>query len=128
MPVPTEGFFRTVCAVAVGEAMARREDDRTIGEVYRHLVDMDQRTEKKLDRIEEQVRLTNGRTTRLEERVELLRSQHPITPSSLPVVTPEGESLSIKVSPKMWAAIVSGGAVLWVAAQWAADWLKKLGN
>lgn len=108
---------------------SRRADDTTIGEVYRRLVDMDERYDTKLTRIEEQVRITNGRTTRLEERVELLKDQvrHPITPPALPsvpVTTNDGESLSIKISPKMWAAIVSGGAVLWVAAQWAAEWLK----
>lgn len=108
----------------------RREDDKTIGEVYRRLVDMDERTEKKLDRIEEQVRMTNGRTTRLEANYAYLNSeiahlrQPPPTPPSLPVTTADGESLSIKasISPKMWAGIVSGAAAIYVLVQMFAKW------
>ena len=118
-------------------ASGRREDDTTVGEIYRRLVDMDERYEKKLDRIEEQVRLTNGRTTTLEANYDNLKSEirsfrdlHPQTPPALPsvpVTTAEGESLSIKVSPKMWMAIVSAMSALWLLAQWAARWIEKLG-
>lgn len=100
------------------------QDNPMTGEIYRRLVDMDERYEKKLDRIEEQVRMTNGRTTKLEVHVENLQSSvrslrhhqqvhdHPATPPALPA-GPSGESLSIKVSPNMWKALAAiGGGVI----------------
>lgn len=109
------------------------QDDKTIGEVYRRLVDMDERYETKLDRIEEQVRKTNGRTTTLEANYEHIRSEirsirRPHTPASLPaipVATPDGESLSIKISKKMFALIASVIAALLIFAPIVAEWLKK---
>jgi aspartate aminotransferase-like enzyme len=42
----------------------------TLGEIARRLADIDQRHSAQLDRIETQARITNGRTTRLEARVD----------------------------------------------------------
>lgn len=112
----------------------RREDDKTVGEIYRRLVDMDERYEKKLDRIEEQVRLTNGRTTTLEANYENIKTEiarlmrqflHLKTVPAVPVTTPDGESLSIKISKKMFALIASVVAALLIFAPIIADWLKE---
>lgn len=98
------------------------QDEFTIGEVYRRLVDMDERYEAKLDRIEAQVRTTNGRTTKLEALVVNLRGNvralwhrvngaNPHTPPALPKPEP-GESFGLKVSPGMWKLIAAGAGAL----------------
>jgi len=107
-------------------------DEVTVGEVYRRLVDMDD----KLDRIETQVRTTNGRTTKLEALVDELRgsvrrlwakrSDVPHTPPSSPPVE-AGESISVKISPAMWRALAAAGgalaALLWPKlTAWMATW------
>lgn len=116
----------------------RREDDQsvTLGEVYRLVKDLKEEHGSKLDAIDSQVRITNGRTTKLEAHVEVLnrevrdlKPQPPLTPPGLPVMTPEGESLSIKISPKMWAAIAGLGAALVVFLPALQKWLDRiLGN
>lgn len=91
--------------------------------LYLLLKDMDERHEKKLDQIETQVRLTNGRTTKLEERVDGIKSElrtlkhhHavPPTPPALPAVE-QGESFSVKISAKLWVAIAAAGGMLFPA-------------
>lgn len=111
----------------------RRDEDRdvTIWEVYRRLVDMDA----KLDAIDKQVRITNGRTTTLEAQMLDVKqdirdikpptTQPPAGPS-VPIMTPEGESLSIKVSPKMWVLIASAFGSMTVFAPMVAEWFKQL--
>lgn len=117
------------------------QDEVTVGEVYRRLVDMDERYEAKLDRIEAQVRTTNGRTTKLETLVEGLRGSvralwarlndvphPPPTPPALPAIEP-GESFSVKISPAMWKALAAaGGAIGALALPRVAEWLGKLGG
>jgi len=105
-----------------------RDDDKTIGEVFRLIESLKDDHGKKLDDIEKQVRITNGRTTKLETQVEgLMRAASiPVTPPSLPIMTPEGESLSIKISPKMWALIASAFMGMSMFGPILADWLKKL--
>ena len=88
-------------------------DDVTIGEVFRRLCDMDERYEKKLDQIDQQVRLTNGRTTKLEERVEGIMRRFR---------SGAGESFAVTISPKIWAAIAAGGGMLFAML---VDWLKN---
>jgi hypothetical protein len=92
----------------------RRSEDRvTIGEVYRRLVDMDERYEKKLDRIETQVHETNSRTTTLEGKVRHLERF-----DAAPAL--EGESVSVKLSPKVWTAIAGAvGMLLAMFIEWA---------
>lgn len=91
-------------------------DNVTTGEIYRRLCDMDERYEKKLDRIEEQVRTTNGRTTVLETVVkdharELGRINSAVFPRHK-AAEEAGEALSIKVSPKLWVALAAAGGLL----------------
>ena len=52
--------------------MVNRPDSEkvTLGEVHRLLMSMDERHSSKLDAIEQQARLTNGRTSKLEARVD----------------------------------------------------------
>jgi hypothetical protein len=109
----------------------RRDDDQgvTIWEVYRRLCDMDA----KLDAIDKQVRITNGRTTTLEAQMSDVKQdirdiKPPASPSnpSVPIMTPEGESLSIKVSPKMWVLIASAFGSMTVFAPMIAEWFKKM--
>lgn len=99
-------------------------DDVTIGEVFRLVETLKDEHGQKLDDIDKQVRITNGRTTKLETQVEAL--MRPATPPSLPIMTPEGESLSIKISPKMWALIASAFMGMSMFGPILADWLKKL--
>lgn len=112
-------------------AQHQREDDKTIGEVYRRLVDMDERYERTLDRIETQVRTTNGRTTTLEANFANLKSAvgnlqaHMPTPTALPVVD-AGESISVKISPKIWVALAAaGGMLLPKLIMWLNAWLER---
>lgn len=104
-------------------------DDVTTGEIFRRLVDMDERYEKKLDRIEDQVRQTNGRTTTLEESVrrsdvELKRLNSAVFPRPTPgAVTPPtlpavdgNEGFSVKATPRVWKALYAGGGALLLAA------------
>ncbi|MDP2319555.1 MAG: hypothetical protein Q8O42_09495 [Acidobacteriota bacterium] len=113
-------------------------DEVTVGEVYRRLVDMDERYETKLDRIEAQVRTTNGRTTTLEANAKHVASSlraiwsringTPHTPTSLPSAEP-GESFGVKISPGMWKALAAaGGALATLALPRVAEWLQKLGG
>lgn len=48
----------------------RDSNDVTLGELYRRLCDIDERHSAQLGDIMDQAKLTNGRTTRLETRVE----------------------------------------------------------
>lgn len=124
------------------------QNEVTVGEVYRRLVDMDERYEArahsvdaKLDRIELQVKTTNGRTTKLETLVDGLRGSvralwarlndtPPHTPRNLPA--PEsGESFGfgVKISPGMWKAIyTAGGALATLLFPKLAEFLAKLGG
>jgi hypothetical protein len=110
----------------------RRDDDHsvTLGEVFRLITALKEEHGTKLDAIDKQVRITNGRTTTLEEQMrgvqQDVREMKPPQPAGVPVVTPDGESLSIKVSAKMWAAIVAVGTALAVFVPIIADWLKNL--
>lgn len=105
-------------------------DKVTIGELYRRLDEMGERIEKKLDGIDTQVRITNGRTTKLEVLVDGLRRDvdakgAPVTPANLQTIA-DGESLSVKVSPKMWALIVSLAGAGGMFLPLVAEWLKSL--
>ena len=111
----------------------RRSDDTdvTLGEVYRLVQAVKEEHGIKLDAIDTQVRITNGRTTTLETKVEgLQRDVHglkpppPQTPPGLPVMTPDGESLSIRISPKMWAVIAAIASSLYIFVPIAAKWLE----
>jgi hypothetical protein len=87
-------------------------DDVTLGEVFRRLIDIDKRHGDQLDEIVQQAKITNGRTARLEGRVDghdrELRDLK-LSPSSPPVavaIHPEmAELLSLARSAK---------GVLWV--------------
>jgi len=116
------------------------QDQFTIGEVYRRLVDMDERYVAQLARIEAQVQKTNGRTTKLETLVDNLRANvralwtrtedapAPPTPPALPVVE-AGERFSVTVSPAMWKALAAGaGALGALLLPRLAEWLGKLGG
>lgn len=108
-------------------------DDKTIGEVYRLVEGLKEDHGKKLDDIDTQVRLTNGRTTKLEVHVETLKSEvrslkhhhqytaPPTPPALLPAPIADGESLSIKVSPKMWRVLAGAGGALFVML---VEWLR----
>ncbi len=109
-------------------------DEVTTGEIFRRLCDMDERYEKKLDRIEQQVRTTNGRTTTLEANFENLKSEvrsmkGPVTPPSLPsfpVTTNDGESITVKVSNKVWTGICAAVAVASpILVEKLKDWFGK---
>lgn len=112
--------------------MAHNDDDKvTTGEIYRRLCDMDDRYEKKLDRIEDQVRTTNGRTTALETTVrdhgrELGRLNSAVFPrvtaSATAAPADAGESVSLKLSPKVWTALAAAGGVLFAMF---IEWLKQ---
>lgn len=112
----------------------RREDDAaiTLGEVYRRLVDIDERWDSKLNAIDQQVRITNGRTTTLEAEMKAVKADvqrltPPFqTPPSLPIMTNEGESLSVKISPKMWLTIAAAGSATWLALWQFAKWVENL--
>ena len=138
MPVPTRHDLSAQTATAIGDHIVtgRRSDDTqvTLGEVFRLVQALKEEHGDKLDSIETQVRITNGRTTKLEAHVEVLNREMRdlkiplMTPPALPVVTPEGESLSVsaKVSPKMWAAIAGFGTALMVFLPTLREWLEKL--
>jgi hypothetical protein len=110
--------------------MDDHEQRVTVGEVFRRLEDFDGRVSDHLTRIEAQCRLTNGRTSKLETRVDahdgLLRDlQHP----PVPPVPPElKELIDIARDAKgvvrwgrfMWAV---GGALIPIV-MW---WLSKMG-
>lgn len=110
----------------------RRVDDQsvTLGELYRLVTSLKEEHGDKLDAIDKQVRITNGRTTKLETQMEAVkqdvREMKPPQPPGVPVITPEGESLSIKVSPRMWAAIVAVGSSIVVFGPMVAEWFRKL--
>ncbi len=88
----------------------------------------------KLDEIREQTMKTNGYVGRHEERLTMLDrdvrdlklAAPPPPPPSLPIMTPEGESLSIKISPKMWALIASAFMGMSMFGPILAEWLKRL--
>ncbi len=50
--------------------MQHHTDDVTLGEVFRRLIDIDKRHGDQLDEIVQQAKITNGRTARLEGRVD----------------------------------------------------------
>ena len=109
-------------------------DNVTLGEVFRLVEALKDEHGEKLDKIDQQVRLTNGRTTRLEVHVDTLKTEvrslkhaQPAAPSQT-VSTAEGESLSIKVSPKMWALIASAFAGLTIFAPMVSEWVKNMVN
>ena len=108
--------------------MSTADDGVTVAEIYRLLGAMNY----KLDSIDKQVRITNGRTTKLEtEMVEVKEDVRDIktlaaNPPSVPIVNQEGESLSIKVSPKMWALIASAFMGMSMFGPILAEWLKKI--
>jgi hypothetical protein len=105
----------------------KREDDDhkvTLGEVYRLVLKVAEEHGDKLDAIEQQVRITNGRTTKLETQMETINRERDV--KVLPMVVPEGESLSIKISPKMWALIASAFMGMSMFAPVLQRWLTKL--
>ncbi|HYC00453.1 MAG TPA: hypothetical protein VEC57_15050 [Candidatus Limnocylindrales bacterium] len=104
-------------------------DDVTIGEIHRRLVDIDERHSHQLNEIATQVRITNGRTTRLEERVtghdhELKNLKRVDVPAPLPPELRELIDLArdargvARFGKAMWAI---GGAivpiVIWLLSQ-----------
>lgn len=102
----------------------------TTGEIYRRLCDMDERYEKKLDRIEDQVRTTNGRTTVLETTItnhgrELGKLNSAVFPRHAATATTTaadtGESFSVKISPAIWKLISAGAgaAGAFLLQKWA---------
>lgn len=100
-------------------------DEMTIGEISRSLARLEKSQGEqtiKLDVIKEQTLKTNGFVARHEERLKVLESKES-TPKT--VVVPEGESLSIKISPKMWAGIVGGVSALSIAAPKIGEWIEK---
>lgn len=114
--------------------MAHDDDKVTTGEIYRRLCDMDERYEKKLDRIEDQVRTTNGRTTALETSMAAHRSDigrltsavFPRPAAVTSAVTETGESFSVKLSPKMWTALAAMGGVLFaMLVETIKQWMSK---
>ena len=104
--------------------VTRREDSVTLGEVYRLVLDLKEDQGEKLDAIDKQVRLTNGRTTRLEEQMQQVnRDLREVR--QRPAQAFDGESFSIKVSKKMWLLIASVVGSMPVFAPIVADWIKK---
>lgn len=106
-------------------------DEVTIGEVFRLVKSVKEEHGEKLDAIDQQVRLTNGRTTTLEAHVSVLNRevrelQSRPTPQHLtPPDSGESFSVSGKVSAKMWALIASAVAGLSIFSPIVAEWLKK---
>lgn len=107
------------------------DDDKvTTGEIYRRLCDMDERYEKKLDRIEDQVRTTNGRTTALETTMkdhgrEIGRLTSAVFPRPHAPVG-DGESLTVKISPKLWVALAAAAGMLFpVLVEWVGKVLAR---
>jgi hypothetical protein len=108
--------------------MTMDDDKVTAGEIFRRLIDMDKRYQEQLDRIETQVRTTNGRTTVIETTLtsyvlpELKRLIATVFPASPRAVPEPGESISVKISPKLWVALAAGagmvlpGLVKWIGA------------
>jgi hypothetical protein len=110
----------------------RRDDDQsvTLGELFRLIIALKEEHGKKLDQIDLQVRITNGRTTKLEEQMlavkQDVRELKPPNPPGVPVVTPEGESLRIHMSKAVWAGIVALVSSLAIFAPIVAEWFKKM--
>ena len=108
-------------------------DNVTIGEVYRRLVDMDERYDAKLSGIDAQVRITNGRTTKLETQMDMANreirdikraTRPPATPPSLPDMN---ESIKLTISPNMWKLIAGGlGAAAGLGFPAIVRWLSQL--
>lgn len=107
--------------------------------LYRLLKDMKDEHGHVLEDIRDETRKTNGRVSKLEERTEgqgrelgrlnsavFPRPTGSSSPATLPVVTPEGESLSIRISPKMWALIAAVVSGLSIFGPIVADWVKHL--
>lgn len=100
----------------------------SLAEIGRALVRIESvqgRHDAKLDEIKEQTTRTNGRVDRLEDRAteqarELGKLNSAVFPRHLHQPTPEsGEFLSLKFSPKVWAAIYAAlGAVGVLALRW----------
>jgi hypothetical protein len=91
--------------------------------LYRLLRDMKEEHGEVLNEIREETRRTNGRVSKLEERTEgharelgRLNSAVFTRPRSHAAATSttalEGESLSIKFSPKLWTVLAAAGGVL----------------
>jgi hypothetical protein len=97
----------------------------TIDEVFRLVQSLKLDHGVKLDEIERQVRITNGRTTELERQFAVFKRESEIVQRT-PVVIPEGESFTLRVTPKMWAAIASVFTGLSVFGPMLAEWIKKL--
>jgi hypothetical protein len=97
----------------------------TIDEVFRLVQSLKHDHGATLDAIEKQVRITNGRTTHLEMQVALINREREVSQRT-PVVLPEGESFTLRVTPKMWAAIASVFTGLSVFGPMLAEWIKKL--
>lgn len=107
------------------------DDDKvTTGEIYRRLCDMDDRYEKKLDQIEVEVRTTNSRTTTLEAIVkDHGRDLGRLTSAVFPrphAPADDGESLTVKISPKLWVALAAAGGMLFpVLVEWVGKVLAR---
>lgn len=101
--------------------------------LYRLLERMDREHGDDLKEIRKQTTETNSRVVKLETRAdrsdqELKRINSAVFPRSqsvqpsAAVVAPEGESLSVKFSPKLWTVLAAGGGVLF---SMLIQWLKQ---
>lgn len=116
-------------------------DEMQLGEIGRALERLEEGQRAhgdKLDEIKEQTLKTNGAIGRHEVRLNVLdremrdlkRERHaaPTPPAlpSIPVSTNEGESIQIKISNKIWVAIVAAVMAVWpMIVDWIQEWWKR---